>query len=107
MRERLSKTCTLASVFSSKYLAQFEPMNPAPPKINTERSDSGFLMSLIVTTGPLQGESAANNTDKVGKIYAKPSDVSRSTASADRSTAFCEPSHCTNSFIPSEKLTCG
>src|SRR5207237_9480102 len=37
-RDKLSKMCTLASVvFSSRY-AQFEPTNPAPPKITTERN---------------------------------------------------------------------
>jgi hypothetical protein len=41
---------TLASVCASSQLAQFEPMNPAPPKINTNRAGSNFL---IVLTGPM------------------------------------------------------
>src|SRR5438876_10896444 len=38
--------CTRAFVFLSRWLAQFEPTNPAPPKIRTERNDSSLFISL-------------------------------------------------------------
>src|SRR3954471_9869991 len=36
-RDRLSNTCTFALVSVSRWCARFEPINPAPPKMTTER----------------------------------------------------------------------
>src|SRR5437016_4957175 len=48
-RQRLSKTCTLASVLVSRWRARFDPIKPAPPKISTDR----FSCLIIIPASSL------------------------------------------------------
>src|SRR5215470_2518110 len=52
--------CTLASVRVSRWWAQLEPINPAPPKITTDRKPSIFFISLLPFTWSfLRGQTEA------------------------------------------------
>src|SRR5437763_17130088 len=48
LRDKLSYTWTLASVFSNKCRTQLEPIKPAPPKTRTELNDCDFFMLVLL-----------------------------------------------------------